>query len=180
MVVVVCPPSFPSIWILACRTRSRLSASPVVEIYGRGFQHSAVFEIALPCVSPPRSLLLLQDLSSPSSLLSVRPLAHREGKKKRKEIPPKSRPPLPPLTSVGFCHQRGTVKIKKMAGSHGFLRLSGACLTLYFWIMQEAMMGKLNVTTAIKTEQLIHSYGLVFALLVETPPPIVAGPLPLI
>lgn len=36
------------------------------------------------------------------------------------------------------------------------------------------MISKLNVTTAIKTEQLIH-YGLV-----ETPPPIVTGPLPFI
>lgn len=38
-------------------------------------------------------------------------------------------------------------------------------------------MGKFKV---IKTQRLIHSYGLVFALLVETPPPILTGPLPLI
>lgn len=37
------------------------------------------------------------------------------------------------------------------------------------------MIGKLNVTTAIGTERPIYSNGLV-----ETPPSIVTGPLPLI
>lgn len=84
VVVVVCPPSLPSIWILACRTRSRLSASPVVEIYGRGFRHSAVFEIALPCVSPLRSLLPFFPTLSPASGSPGRK------KEKKKKFPPKA------------------------------------------------------------------------------------------